>query len=400
MKRIAGLGLCVAALAAGCRSKQAGLTFAEDVEFLRRHTNVVVLVDKTGQGCLAVCPAYQGRGMTSTAGGCEGPSYGWINRELISAHEIRKHINPYGGEDRFWIGPEGGQFAVFFKKGEPFDLEHWQTPAPFDTEKFELVTHDPHKAVFSKRMQLKNYSGTQFDLEVDRTLEMLEADKVAEHLGVTIPPAVKVVGYQSVNKVTNTGKQPWEKKTGLLSIWILGMYNTSPATTVVAPFVPGPEDKLGPIVNADYFGRVPPDRLVVKADQGVLYFKADGKYRSKIGLSPQRAKPVIGSYDAGNCLLTIVQYTKPQGATDYVNSMWQQQKKPYAGDVVNSYNDGGSLGKFYELETSSPAAALKPGQSIQHTHRTIHLQGSAEDLDPIAKAVLGVGLSQIKSALK
>jgi hypothetical protein len=28
------------------------------------------------------------------------------------------------------------------------------------------------------------------------------------------------------------------------------------------------------------------------------------------------------------------------GATDYVNSMWEDQKEPFSGDVVNSYNDG------------------------------------------------------------
>jgi hypothetical protein len=26
------------------------------------------------------------------------------------------HINVFGGEDRFWLGPEGGQFSIFFAK--------------------------------------------------------------------------------------------------------------------------------------------------------------------------------------------------------------------------------------------------------------------------------------------
>jgi hypothetical protein len=42
------------------------------------------------------------------------------------------------------------------------------------------------------------------------------------------------------------------------------------------------------------------------------------------------------------------------------------------GDVINAYNDGPNddgtqLGRFLELETSSPAAALKSGNSITHT---------------------------------
>ena len=100
---------------------------------------------------------------------------------------------------------------------------------------------------------------------------------------------------------------------------------------------------------------------------GVLYFSGDGKYRSKIGLSPQRAKTVLGSYDAVNGVLTLVQYNKPEGVQDYVNSMWQIQDQPFRGDVVNSYNDGPTspggkpLGPFYELETSSPADGPGPG---------------------------------------
>lgn len=107
-----------------------------------------------------------------------------------------------------------------------------------------------------------------------------------------------------------------------------------------------------------------------------------------------------------NKVLTIVQYSKPGGeVVDYVNSMWELQKEPYKGDVVNSYNDGPAqpgakpLGPFYELETSSPAGALKPGESLAHTHRTFHLQGAEADLDPIAKAALGVSIAEIKAAL-
>jgi hypothetical protein len=85
--------------------------------------------------------------------------------------------------------------------------------------------------------------------------------------------------------------------------------------------------------------------------------------------------------------------------------MWELQKQPYGGDVVNSYNDGPAepgakpLGPFYELESSSPAAGLGPGENITHVHRTIHLQGSAESLSPIAEKVLGATVDQIQQAL-
>ncbi len=110
---------------------------------------------------------------------------------------------------------------------------------------------------------------------------------------------------------------------------------------------------------------------------------------------------MLGSYSASARLLTLVHYDKPAAARDYVNSMWELQKEPYGGDVVNSYNDGSPgpglppLGGFYELETSSPAAALKPGESLVHTHRTFHFVGERPALDPIATRVLGVGASRI-----
>jgi hypothetical protein len=396
--------LCVGILA-GCMEQQKKMgknTFGNDLEFLKKHTDVVVLSDETGDGRVAVLPKLQGRVMTSTAGGMDGLSYGWINRELVASEKTVEHMNTYGGEDRFWLGPEGGQFSVFFKNGVPFDLEHWFTPAPVDTEPFELVSKSKDRAILKKNMQLENYSRTVFNLRVDREVRILGKDDAVKLLGKTPAKEVKMVSFESINKVTNTGEKAWEKDTGLLSIWILGMLNPSPATTIVVPFKTGPEEKLGPIVNDAYFGKVPADRLVVK--DGVMFFSGDGQYRSKIGLSPLRAMPILGSYDAVNQVLTIVQYSKPRGTLDYVNSMWEMQDQPYKGDVVNSYNDGPAepgakpLGPFYELETSSPAASLKPGETISHVHRTFHLQGSEADLDQIARATLGVTIDQIKSA--
>ena len=106
-----------------------------------------------------------------------------------------------------------------------------------------------------------------------------------------------------------------------MSIWILGMFNPSPEITIVVPYVAGPENQLGPVANDSYFGKVPAERLVNK--DGVLYFSGDGQYRSKIGLSPRRAKTLLGSYDAVHGVLTLVQYNKPPDVQDYVNSMWQ-----------------------------------------------------------------------------
>ena len=50
-------------------------TFGDDLEFLKQHTDVLVLTDDEGRAQVAVVPAYQGRVMTSTATGTEGASF-------------------------------------------------------------------------------------------------------------------------------------------------------------------------------------------------------------------------------------------------------------------------------------------------------------------------------------
>jgi hypothetical protein len=176
------------------------------------------------------------------------------------------------------------------------------------------------------------------------------------------------------------------------------MLNASSQTTVAVPYKQGDTSSLGKIVTDDYFGKVPADRL--KVDSGLILFKADANHRSKIGVSPKRALPFVASYDAVNNVLTIAQFTLPGGVTDYVNSLWKIQDDPFAGDAVNAYNDGEidgkQMGKFYEIESSSPAAALAPGKSIQHIHRTIHLKASKEDLDKISMKILGKPVDGIK----
>jgi hypothetical protein len=378
-----------------------GPDFDADVSFLRGHVEVVVLGDPAGAR-IAIVPGWQGRVMTSTAGGPAAAGYGWLNRELIESRKLQPHMNAFGGEDRLWLGPEGGQFSIFFKKGDPFDLAHWQTPPLVDSEPWAIVDRGSRHVAFRHSGHLVNYSGTPLEVRLDRTVRLLDRAAATAALG-EVPDGVQLVAFASENTLTNAGTNGWTRSGGLLSLWVLGMFKPSPQTTIVVPYQEGSEAERGPVVNDAYFGKVPPDRLVAR--NGRLFFSADGRYRSKIGLSPKRARPVLGSYDAGASVLTIVTFDLPQGETEYVNSMWEIQKQPFAGDVVNSYNDGPPapgakpLGPFCELETSSPAARLAPGARLTHVHRTFHLQGPAAALDTVARRVLGASLEEIRTAL-
>jgi hypothetical protein len=372
--------------------------FESDLSFLRQHTDVVLLSDPAGAR-VVVAPEYQGRVMTSTTGGADAPSFGWIGRAAIAGRQKQPHINVFGGEDRFWLGPEGGQFALYFKPGDPFDLDHWQVPEAIDWGGWDVESRTSAAVRFRKHVSLVNYSGTPFEIDVDRRIRLLGADDFATLIGAPLGPDVRMVGFESSKTVSNAGREVWRRQSGLVSVWILGMFTPSPDTTIAIPFVPGPDATHGPVVNDAYFGKVPDNRL--RLTDSVLFFRGDGQYRSKIGLPPSRARSMAGSYDAVRRVLTLVQYTRPPGAAPYVNSMWEVQRAPYDGDAINSYNDGPPspgappLGPFYELETSSPALSLAPGEQHTHAHRTFHVVGPDAELDRIARAALGAGLDDL-----
>jgi hypothetical protein len=401
-KLTTGLWTAIAAMFALLPGFTSASTFAEDIAFLRTHTEVIVLKDEAGAAQVAVVPAWQGRVMTSAAQ-LEGPGFGWINRKLIVSGKLEPHINVYGGEDRFWLGPEGGQFSIFFAPLAKFEFDQWFVPKPLDSLPFQLVSHSQDRAAFKSSFALTNYSGAHFDIRVEREIRLLSPREAWAKLGV--PPAANValVAYESDSKLINVGKQAWRKETGLLSIWILGMFTPSPQATIVVPFKAGSESQLGAKVTSDYFGSIPDDRI--KVTDKVVFLSGDGKFRSKIGVGPKRALGKLGSYDPDLHVLTIVQFNQPSDATEYVNSLWKIQQHPFSGDAANAYNDGPPtpgappLGPFYELESSSPAAALRPGEGLKHIHRTIHLTGPESELDAVARSVLGVSLADIEAAL-
>lgn len=377
-------------------------TFGYDLQWLSQHKEVVVLKSQDGKAQVAVCPSYQGRVMTSTSNGGSGYSFGWLNHELIASGKVLDHFNPIGGEERFWLGPEGGQFSIFFKPGTSFDFDNWYVPKQIDTEPFNTISTSSSEVVFAKDMELENYSKTIFKMGVKRAVRILDDKRAFKLLNVAIPESLNWVGFETENTLTNKGSNAWDKTSGMPSIWILSMLNPSPETAVIIPFKKGQEAELGKKVTDDYFGKVPADRLIVK--EGVLFFKADGKKRSKIGISPKRALPIAGSYDATNGVLTIAQFTVSGNTTDYVNSLWEIQDEPFAGDAVNAYNDGpledgSQLGPFYEIESSSPAAALAPGGQLVHVHRTYHFKGAKSDLNKLSATLLGVELDEVLSAL-
>ena len=297
-------------------------TYAQDLAVVRARADVLELAGEAGRS-VAVVPAWQGRVMTSTTSGQNGPSFGWLNEAFISAGAEDPVFNNFGGEDRFWLGPEAGQFGLWFAEGDPFDLAHWRTPEGFNTGPFEVVERTEDSVGMARQFDVTNFAGTAFHCGVQRTVRALGKAEIAEKVGLDLPAGAEAVAFESENVLANVGEEPWTQDGGLPSIWILGQFKPLARGRVIVPIRAGNVADFGPKATTDYFGQIPQDRCSV-GERHVL-FSCDGAFRSKIGISPRRSKGVIGSYDPDAGALTIVKFNQPLTAAElpYVNSLWE-----------------------------------------------------------------------------
>jgi len=408
MKAVKLLALLAAVFLGSCgdrsnkhvfESQYAKGSFGYDLDFLKQKDTVIVLHNNDGTGQVIVSPKFQGKVFTSTANGPNGKSFGWINYKLFAQTSLDAHMNPYGGEDRLWLGPEGGKFALFFKPGTKMVFDYWHTPAAFDFESWKATFVTDKTVSLTKSTRVMNYLGVIFPLTVVRDIEILEPAEIRKMLGITFDEKVKTVAFSTKNTIINTGYQAWNRQTGAPCLWNLDMFTPSAKTVIVVPYN---NNDTGKVATTDYFGQIPPDR--VKYANGILLFKADGKSRGKLGLPPNRAKTMAGSFDSQNNVLTIAVFDIDAKAS-YLNQEWRTDRNPFAGDAVNAYNDGPlangtQMGPFYEIESVSPAAFLKPQEGMSHKHSVFHFTGDKDELNRIALKTLGISLQYIKAAFK
>lgn len=375
-------------------------SFGYDLQFLQKQDDSLIVLKSSDENAqVIVSPKYQAKVFTSTADGNSGQSFGWVNYKAFGGAPD-PHMNAYGGENRFWLGPEGGRFSLFFKPGAKMIFDNWKTPAAFDSESWEIVRKGAESVALKKIMSLTNYANTPLEIMVNRVIAIMDTAAIARELGISMNDSVKAVGYSTENKITNIGQQAWTEKTGMPCIWILDMFNPSPSTVIVVPFKKTDEKDFAGVATTDYFGQIPPDRL--KHNDRVLFLKADGKSRGKLGVVPAKAPEMIGSYDAAHKVLTILKFDIDPSAK-YLNQEWNTTKPSFDGDAVNAYNDGpladgSQMGPFYEMESVSPAAFLKPTQSLTHRQSVFHFTGNENVLNGISEKLLGVSLQEIAQA--
>ncbi|MDR2146160.1 MAG: hypothetical protein LBE91_06860, partial [Tannerella sp.] len=313
-------------------------TFGYDVNYLsQKDTGLIVLSGDGDSSQIIVSAKYQAKVFTSTADGLDGTSLGFVNYKFFDAGKIDEHMNGFGGENRFWLGPEGGKYSVYFQPEAEQVFDNWHTPKPIDIEEWEVTYVDSGNVSFEKEMEVTNYLGSSLKLQVYRVITLIERDRIEAGINVQLSPNVKSVGYATNNTMVNLNDFEWTQKTGTICIWILDMFNPGARAVTFIPFNEGDAAELGKIVTSDYFGEIPADRL--KVTDRMIYLKTDGNYRSKLGLNAKRTKAIAGNYDPDSKRLTVVTFNVDENAT-YLSQEWNPAKDPLTGDAMNAYNDG------------------------------------------------------------
>ncbi len=368
-------------------------SYKNDLELIKEHTNFIELTTNDGKSRLIVCPKYQGKIMTSTYGGINGKSNGWLNRSAINKENLSG--KGLGGEDRVWIGPLGGQFSFYNQQIKPLDEKNWQVPATLENMVFNELSKTNTHVSLENTLRLTNFSGRTLNLNIKRDIFILDKNNIEENLKFKLNPAIDFVAYDSSHTLKNIDSVSWKKETGLASIWSAGMFKGSDNTTVIIPL-----KNNGSIADIyKYMGPLDAKRLYTK--NKTLLYKTDGKYRSKIGIPHKFAPEIYGCYSKDLQRLTIIQYRKTNDSL-YFNSNAFVQKKPYQGEVIPIYNNGTmdysatNEISFFELESTSAMKELQPNETIEHFHRVYHFSGSFDELNHISETLLSFELNQIK----
>ena len=109
--------------------------YVEDIESIAAKTKVIELISDNGKGRIAIAPAVQGKVLTTTYGGLQGASNGWLNQKAIEADHLA--VAAIGGEDRVWFGPLGSQHSFYFQQKRPLDQDNWLVPPSLSVEPYE-----------------------------------------------------------------------------------------------------------------------------------------------------------------------------------------------------------------------------------------------------------------------
>jgi hypothetical protein len=271
-------------------------------------------------------------------------------------------------------------------------------PAAIDRGTFDVLKRGATYVRMRADLDLRNHLGFEFAIDVLRDVFLLTRRGVEAAIDVKIPSWIDVTGSLSVQQLARAGRRPWGPRTGMPQLWILSQFPAGPRVTVFAPVAArAPVRREGRVKPYEdrYFGE-PGARRLWEAEpphsERCVYFRADGKLRSKFGLRPALTTGLAGSLDADRGLLTLVKFdVRPRAR--YGSFLWRPtDAELWRGDAFQSYNSGD--GTFYELESVSPARPSSPGSPITHAHATCFLRGEPARLREFLYLTLDVTIPE------
>jgi hypothetical protein len=376
------------------------MKFADVKELLRQTGNdAYELRGRHGRPLVLVAPSLSARVMATSFDGENGCVNGFIDARAFR-EGMRDIWDNWGGEERYWLAPEGGQFGLMFQ-GKENCFANYHVQSGFNNQSYSVTNfkNGDNSLTMEGGFELRNAVGTQFTVHCTRRITAFDACPYAVGGG----PDVDSVGFESASTIVNAGDNTWTRASGCLAHWHLGQFLPGPRVIAIIPFQQGvcPD----PPVREDYFrdfcidGKMPKERYWIR--DGFVLFKADGKCRTKIGQNRTRATGLLASYNLDSDTMTFLEYDfYPR--LEYAASYWYEQSDPFHGDCISFSAEGpdvkgGPDGRCYELEALSPAMFLAPGQSFTFRTRTMHMRGPRHALEFICRRQLGVEVSTLEA---
>ena len=202
--------------------------------------------------------------------------------------------------------------------------------------------------------------------------------------------------FGSDNTMTNLG-QNFNSNQDAVTIWILGTFHGTENTTAI---IPVQDKKLSTYPIKKYLNSFDNTRL--KQRNNVVFFKVDGRYRSKIGISSQASSNIMATYHPEFNRLTVVKFSI-SNAQQYPIAVESDVPLNSVGDITNIYNHGGIKSNnsatpfFFELESAAAMKPLKHNESIRHQHDTFHFFGKPSQLSLLTQQLLALDIDDINA---
>lgn len=407
------------------------MSYRDVLHYMASQTEVVELVNDYG-GRVAICPAWNGRVMTSSCDGLEGAAMGFVHIEGMErlaadarsgAESVAHGLRFLGGEDQFDLAPVGGRFGI---DAAPRTDERaapllWGEGA-FTPQEIRKTVPEAD-VVLQRRAAFFNRAGTPFTVDLVRQMRLLQRDDLETTFGTALASALdqpdsSFVAFETVSSLVNRG-EPMVPRGGLITPRVVGMFGTGDRTAAILPFRPVCEVRHG--ITPHYFGLAPHRRLWT-FDHCVA-LRADGEHRVQVGASYLCAMPLAGAIDFREGVLTLVAWSLPPLASEpcylanaacCADHPHETASPPVAesdgddvnGDVARVYVSGGMLRsetishpRFYEIDTAAPAHALPHGGSILHRRQTVHLATDSETLRDLAAQFLACDYDTVLAKL-